>query len=275
VTRWGRRLGLYAGLLALTLFSAFPFYWMVISSLKTFSELLAGAPTFWPARLSWGFYANVLTSTSFPTFFWNSLVVTLATTGVAVTLASFAGYGLARLRFRGKRLVGRSVLLGYMFPQILLVVPLFVAIVRLGLADSYLGLTLTYVTFAFPFATWLLTAYYQTIPVELEEAARIDGASNAGAFFRITLPLALPGIATAAIFSFILAWNEFLYGLVIMNSEAKKTLAVGLYSFVGGEFSRWGEMLAASTMIVLPVLVFVLLVQRHIVSGLAAGALKG
>jgi len=269
------RIVIYATVVALTAFSTFPLVWMILSSLKPFPELMANEPRLLPTRLSLGFYQTLLKATTFLTFLRNSLIVALGTTLVSVTIASMAAYGLARLRFRLKFVVSRGVLLSYMFPQILLVVPLFVGIVTLGLADSYTGLIITYITFAFPFSTWLLTAYFQTIPVELEEAARIDGASNAGAFLRVTLPLALPGIATAAIFSFILAWNEFLYALVIMNSESKKTLSVGLYSFVGGEFLRWGELMAASTLMVLPVLVFIFLLQKHIVTGLAAGALKG
>jgi len=269
------RVLLYATVLALTTFSAFPLVWMILSSLKPFPELMANTPSLLPSRVSLGFYETLLKATTFLTFLQNSLIVALGTTVVSVTIASMAAYGLARLRFRLKYAVSRGVLLSYMFPQILLVVPLFVGIVTLGLADTYTGLILTYITFAFPFSTWLLTAYFQTIPVELEEAARIDGASNARAFLSITLPLALPGIATAAIFSFILAWNEFLYALVIMNSESKKTLSVGLYTFVGGEFFRWGEMMAASTLMVLPVLVFIFILQKHIVTGLAAGAIKG
>jgi len=269
------RIAVYATLLGLVFFSAFPLLWMILSSLKPFPELMANQPHLLPSRLSFGFYSTLLTATTFVTFLTNSVIVALGTTLVSVTFASMAAYGLSRLRIRWKFLVSRSVLLSYMFPQILLVVPLFVGIVTLGLANTYSGLILTYVTFAFPFSTWLLTAYFQTIPVELEEAARIDGASNAGAFLRVILPLALPGIATAAVFSFILAWNEFLYALVIMNSESKKTLSVGLYSFIGGEFMRWGELMAASTLMVLPVLVFIFLVQKHIVTGLAAGAVKG
>jgi ABC-type glycerol-3-phosphate transport system permease component len=266
---------IYAALSALTCFSAFPLVWMVLSSLKPFPELMANQPHLLPSRLSFGFYATLLKATAFMAFLRNSVIVALGTTAVSVAFACMAAYGLSRLQFRGKFLVSRGVLLSYMFPQILLVVPLFVGIVTLGLADTYTGLILTYVTFAFPFSTWLLTAYFQTIPLELEEAARIDGASNAGAFLRVTLPLALPGIATAGIYSFILAWNEFLYALVIMNTESKKTLSVGLYGFVGGEFLRWGELMAASTLMVLPVLVFIFLVQKHIVTGLAAGAVKG
>ncbi len=269
------RVAIYSTLGALTAFSAFPLVWMLLSSLKPFPELMANQPNLLPSRLSLGFYRTLLTSTTFVTFLRNSLIVALGTTLVSVTFASMAAYGLARLRFRWKTTVSRGVLLSYMFPQILLVVPLFVGIVTLGLADTHTGLVVTYVTFAFPFSTWLLTAYFQTIPVELEEAARIDGSSNAGAFLRVTLPLALPGIATAAIFSFILAWNEFLYALVIMNSESKKTLSVGLYSFIGGEFLRWGELMAASVLMVLPVMVFIFILQKHIVTGLAAGALKG
>jgi ABC-type glycerol-3-phosphate transport system permease component len=266
---------LYVALTVLAVFCAFPFFWMVSSSLKSFAELLANEPRLLPSAISLTFYKGIITTTNFVTNFKNTIIVTVSTIAVSVTFASLAAYALARLKFRAKRFIIRGMLIGYMLPQILLVTPLFVAMVRLHLVNTYLGLVMTYVTFAFPFATWLLTAYYETISVDLEEAARIDGASNAGVFFRITLPLAGPGIAAAAIFSFIAGWTEFLYSFVMISNESKKTLSVGLYNLIGGEFSRWGDLIAESTMMVVPVVIFFFIVQRQIVSGLEAGALKG
>ena len=143
------------------------------------------------------------------------------------------------------------------------------------LANTYLGLILTYITFSFPFATWMLIAYFQTIPKELEEAGLIDGASNLQVFLKITLPLARPGLVSAAVFSFIQAWNEFLYALVILNSESRKTLSVGLYGLFGGEVMTWGDVLAMCTLMVIPTMIFFTLVQKHLVQGLTAGAVKG
>lgn len=265
----------YLALGILSLFSVFPLYWVLLSSFRAPARLLASNPSLLPQEIYWGFYQTVLEKTPFLRFFQNSVLVTLSATGISVMLAAMAAHSLARLQFRGKRLLSRGVLLAYIFPQIVLVVPLFVGIVRLNLANTYTGLILTYVTFSFPFATWMLTAFFQTIPRELEEAALIDGASNLGVFLRIALPLARPGLVAAAVFTFLHAWNEFLYALVILNSDAKKTLSVGLYGFIGGETMNWGEVLAASTMIVLPSLLFFLLVQRHLVHGLTAGAIKG
>ncbi len=265
----------YLALGILSLFSVFPLYWVLLSSFRSPSNLLASNPSLLPQEIYWGFYQTVLEKTPFLRFFQNSVLVTLSATGISVMLAAMAAHSLARLQFRGKRFLSRGVLLAYIFPQIVLVVPLFVGIVRLNLANTYTGLILTYVTFSFPFATWMLTAFFQTIPRELEEAALIDGASNLGVFLRIALPLARPGLVAAAVFTFLHAWNEFLYALVILNSDAKKTLSVGLYGFIGGETMNWGEVLAASTMTVLPSLLFFLLVQRHLVHGLTAGAIKG
>jgi ABC-type glycerol-3-phosphate transport system permease component len=265
----------YAFLLALSIFSLFPLAWMGLSSLKRYQDIYAFPPTYWPTDLSFTFYEKVLTTTPFLSFFWNSIVVAALSTVISVAFAAMAAWSLARTRFRGRTLLMRAVLLAYLFPQILIVIPLFTIIARLGLANTYTGLVLAYVTFTFPFSTWMLTAYFEKIPYEIEEAGRIDGASNFMIFRRLVLPLAAPGIVTVAIFSFINAWNEFLYGLVILGGGDKRTLPVGLYNFVGGEFAQWGEMMAATTMTMVPTLVLFLIVQQRLAGGLTAGAVRG
>jgi multiple sugar transport system permease protein len=266
---------IYMGLTAFALFSLFPLYWMLASSVRPYAELTATPPRLFSSSFDIGSYLTVLRSSPFLRMFWNTLLISTITTVVTVALGAMAGHSLARMRFRGRLIISRSVLLAYIFPQILLVVPLFVAMVNLGLANTYTGLILTYLTFSFPFCMWMLTAYFQGVPVELEQAARIDGATNFGVFWRIVLPLARPGLAAAAIFTFIHAWNEFLYALVLLNSQNNQTLSIGLYRMVGGELMRWAELLASTSMMVLPILVAFLFLQRHFVSGLTAGAVKG
>jgi multiple sugar transport system permease protein len=268
-------LAAYAALCALMVFALGPFYWMLALSVRP-SEIVFSTP---PPLVYWDLtldnYRTVIESTPFVRMFLNSLGVSIATTAVTLLFAAMAAHSLARLRFRGRLLISRGVLITYIFPQILLVVPLFVAMVNLRLANSYLGLVLTYLTFSFPFAMWMLTAYFQTIPVELEEAALIDGASRFTVFCRIVLPLAKPGIAAAGIFTFIHAWNEFLYALVLMNAEEKATLTIGLLRLLSSETLDWGAMLAATSMMVVPVVFAFLYYQRHLVSGLTAGATRG
>lgn len=265
----------YAILCVISLLSVFPLYWMVVSSIRPAMELLMPDSGLIPSRLTLDSYKRVIFNSPFFRFLKNSLVVTICTLAITLTFSSMAAHSLARMDFRGKDLISRGILLAYVFPQIVMVVPLFVAIVKMGLANSYLGLIITYITCTFPFATWMLTAYFHTIPKELEEAALIDGASNFQVFFKITLPLARPGLVSAAVFTFIQAWNEFLYALVILNSESRKTLSVGLYGLIGGEIMTWGEVLSMCTLMVIPTMVFFVLVQKHLVEGLTAGAVKG
>lgn len=265
----------YGVLVVLSVFAVFPLVWMLISSVKPFKEIYTFPPSFIPRDAGLHFYERVLGSTPFLTFVVNSTIVTTVATVIGVTFATMAGYGLARYRFRGSRLLSQSILFAYVFPPILLVVPLFAVVSRLGLANTYTGLVLAYVTLVFPFATWLLAAYFRTIPVEIEEAARIDGASNFMVLWRVALPIAAPGIVTAAMFSFINAWVEFLYALVILGGGERRTLSVGLYDFVGGEFAQYGDLMAASAMTLAPMLVFFLIIQRRLVGGLTQGAVRG
>ena len=269
------RSGAYAALAVVAVFAVFPLYWTITSSLRARTELYETPPALHPFFLDFFYYDRVFENTPFVQMFFNSLYISLATTALTVALSAMAGHSLARMRFRGKLLITRGVLIAYIFPQILLVVPLFVAVVRLGLANTHTGLILTYMTFSFPFGLWMLTAYFQTIPVDLEEAALLDGATRFQVFTRIVLPLSKPGLAAVGIFTFIHAWNEFLYALVLLNSERKATLSVGIFRLLGGEAVDWGAVLAASTMMVIPVLAVFMYYERHLVGGLTAGATRG
>lgn len=271
----GTRIGSYVALAVVSLFSMFPLYWMVASSVRPRNILLTTPPPYFTTDFDAAAYVNIWTNTPFGQMFLNSLFISIVTTVVTVVFSAMAGHSLARLKFRGKTVISRGVLITYLFPQILLVVPLFVAMVNLGLVDTYFGLILTYMTFSFPFGMWMLTAYFQTIPVDLEEAALLDGASRLTIFLKIVLPLSRPGLAAVGIFTFIHAWNEFLYALVLLNSDEKLTLSIGLYRMLDSETVDWGEILAATSMIVAPVLVVFMFFERHLVGGLTAGATKG
>ena len=269
------RIAAYIALSAISLFAVFPLYWTLTSSLRPRNILFSAPPPYHPLFLDFGFYEKVFVATPLVRMFFNSLFVSVATTAITVIVCAMAGHSLARMRFRGKILISRGVLITYVFPQILLVVPLFVAVVRLGLANTFTGLILTYLTFSFPFGMWMLTAYFQTIPVDLEEAALIDGASRLQIFLKIVLPLSKPGLAAVGIFTFIHAWNEFLYALVLLSSETKATMSIGIFRLLGGESVDWGAVLAATSMMVIPVLVMFLFYERHLVGGLTAGATRG
>ena len=270
-----RRVLPYGVATGLAAFALFPLAWIVLSSLKTNADLYRFPPIYAPGSLSLGFYGKVLSTTPFLSFVANSVFVGLVATAIGVAFACMAGYALARARFRGRGLILRAILLAYLFPQILIVIPLFTAISKLGLANTYAGLVLAYVTFSFPFSTWMLTAYFEAVPVEIEEAGRMDGASNFTIFWRLVLPLAAPGVVTVAIFAFINAWNEFLYALVILGGGERRTLPVGLYNFIGGEFAQWGEMMAATALTMVPTLALFLLIQKRLAGGLTAGAVRG
>jgi multiple sugar transport system permease protein len=271
----GRVLAAYLVLGVLTLGAVFPFVWMALASLKASDELYHFPPTWWPHKIDLSFYHRVIDGTPFMRFMLNSAIVAVATTLIVVVLAAMAGYGLARGTFRGRGLLMRGVLVAYMFPTILFVVPLFTLISKVGLTDTYAGVVVVHVVFNFPFCTWLMAQYFQTMPIEIEEAGRADGLGNVGVFYRIALPLAAPGLATTAIFAFINSWNEFLLSFVILGGGERRTVPVGIYNFVGSEIADWGPLMAATTLALLPTLVLFVLVQRRITGGLTGGAVKG
>lgn len=230
----------------------------------------------WPEEVSWSNFTSVMTDQPFARWIFNSAVVAAATTVLGVFLATTAGYAFSRFRFPGQRAGLMSFLVSQMFPGTLMLIPLYIIIVQwLGLGSTWIGLILVYATVAIPFCVWMLKGYFDTIPLELEESARIDGASPIQIFFKIILPLAKPAVAVTALFSFMTGWNEFILAATFMDEEIMYTAPVGLRFFVGGFSQQWGYFAAGSIIVSIPVVLLFLFLQKYLVSGLTAGAVKG
>ena len=270
-----RATALYAGGAVLALWAAFPFLWMLSTSLKESSEVFASPPTLVPRHLTLGNFARLLTETNFATYFGNSLTVSFATVVLTLGVSAVGAYGLTRFRFPGRETVAGLILLTYMFAPIMIIIPFYILVKRLGLVNTHLALVLSYTTFCLPFCLWLLRAFFQSVPLELEEAALVDGAHRGRAVWHVVLPLALPGIIAAGIFTFILAWNDFLFALVLISSDELKTLPVGVNDLFNATIVDWGMIMAAGVMITLPTVGFFAGVQRYLIRGWGSGGLKG
>ena len=269
------RIYLYASVIVIVGLVAFPLFWMIASSFKPRTELYAFPPTFFPTVFTLDNYVELLTKTSFLTYFKNSMYVAVGSTLLSMIVGSFGGYALSRFRYPGFRAFARLTLLAYMLPSIMLVIPLYVVIGGLGLVNTLESLIITNTTFTLPFALWLLRSYFATIPVELEEAAMIDGATRFGALVKVIAPLAIPGIVATSIFAFTNAWNEFLYALVFIHSDSLRTLPPGMGTFIKMDsVYQWGMLMAGSVLITVPVLIFYMVVQRNLVVGLTEGGVK-
>lgn len=269
---------LFALLVILTSLNIFPIYWLVTTSFKPPNQLISrNLSALIPSKLTLENYQLILSNPKFVGYFVNSLFVAIATTLIATLLASLSGYALARLKFWGSRTLGRMVILTYIVPSVLIVIPLFMLIVRLGLQNTVISLIMAHVTFALPFSMWMMRGYFEGIPDELAEAAMVDGASRLGAFFKVVLPLAAPGLVATAMFSFILSWNEYLFALILVNDDAFRTLPVGIqatYRTNDMDPQLWAALMSASVISTIPVVLLFLLLQEFLVAGLTAGALK-
>jgi multiple sugar transport system permease protein len=267
----------YLPLTILLLGMLFPFYWMVVTSLKSLGEVFdyKTAPL-WVVNPTLSNYAYLFEKIDFGRWFVNSLLIAVATTVFSVVVSILAGYAIARLKFRGATTLGVLVFITYLVPKTLLFLPLAQVMNSLGALGNLASLALAYPTFLIPFCTWLLTGFFRTIPIDPEECAMVDGCSRLGAAARITLPMAVPGVLTAAIFSFTLSWNELLYALVFVTGEANKTLPVGLInSLAQRDFFNWGPLMAGATLASIPVAVLYFFFMDKFVGGLTAGAVKG
>jgi multiple sugar transport system permease protein len=265
----------YAVLLALGLIVLFPFYWMTVTSFKGEDQMRSLVSMFWPSPFMLENYQQLLSKTEFVSWYGNSLIVSVASTLLATGVGTIGAYALARLKFLGRGFMASATLITYLVPPSILFIPLYAQIKTLGLSNSLYGLVLSYPSFTVPFVTWLLMGYFESIPEELEESAMIDGATRFGAFRRIILPLAAPGVLAAGLYAFTQAWNEFLYSLVFITDARLRTLPVGLASFITGDVYGWGYLMAGAVLTTLPVIAAYIYLQKFMVEGLTAGSVKG
>ena len=268
---------LWLGLAALTLFAMLPFVWVFLASFKTRAELYATPIVYLPASLSVANYVEAWTSklTPFSRFFANSLWVS-SVTMVATTLVSIlAGYALARFRFAGRQTFLLIFLATQMFPAVLLIAPLLSQWYALGLIDTYQALIYSNFSFTVPFTVWMLVGYFESIPLELEESAMLDGCNRFGALCRVVLPLAAPGVAATAIFAFVASWSELLFAITFTSQTEMRTLSAGLLFMVGQYEIQWGQLSAGVIISTVPVAILFTYLQRHLIQGLSAGAVKG
>jgi multiple sugar transport system permease protein len=269
-----RKFILPCSVVAIGAFSLLPFLWFVLTSWKSPTEITAIPPQVIPS-FHWGFYRSALNEYGLLRYIWNSAIVAAATTVISIAIASLGAYALARFNFPWTRYYLMLLLAVSMFPQIAIAGPVWRILSGLGWLNSYHGIVAAYIALALPFSIWVLTTFFKELPYEIEEAALVDGCTRLQALRKVVLPLAAPGLFTAAILVFIHAWNEFFFALIILTDPALQTLPVGIALFPGEYTMPWGEISAASTIATLPLIVLTLLFQRRIVQGLSAGAVKG
>jgi multiple sugar transport system permease protein len=253
----------------------FPLYWMLSASLTPERELFSGALRYVPLSLTLEHYATVITQTSIPRYFFNSLTVSVCSSALTLVVAVSGGYALARYRFRGKTSVILMFLVTQMTPIVALIIPLFILFRTLGLLNSLYSLMIIYTVLNAPFCVMLMRGFFAGVPAELEEAAMVDGCTRWGAIIRIATPLARPGLIATFLFAFTGAWNELLFAIMFLNTEQTFTLPVGLYMFISQYDVHWGRMMAGAVIALAPTLAVFGVVQRYMVKGLAAGAVKG
>jgi len=270
-------LGVYLPLAAFLVFALFPFYWMLISSFKANQELYSlKANRLWIANPTLDQFRDLFAKTAIIQWLWNSFFVSFLTAFISMSFGIMAGYALARLKFPGAQAFGLATFITYLVPTTLIFIPLARVVQSFGLSNSIWALVVTYPTFLIPFCTWMLIAYFKSIPKDMEECAMIDGCSRIGAMVRIVLPMAIPGVIFSAMFSFTLSWNEFVYALTFISDTTHKTMSVAVPTeLIRGDAYFWGELMAASLLGSVPVALLYSFFMDYFVSGLTAGALKG
>lgn len=265
----------YLAALAVMLVAVFPFLWMLSTSFKLPQDTFKAIPQLMPPHFTWENYTKVLQGTALPRYFVNSLYIALLVTLLSIGMAALGAYGISRFKFPGRRFVSMFILCIQMFPSVVLIIPLFIAMRNMQLLNTHFSLIVSYTTFTLPLCIWILKGFFDEIPRELEEAAQIDGCSGGTAFFRVILPLTLPGIAATGIYAFIGSWNEFLFAMTFINQDELNTMPVGLTSFFGQNTVEWNQLMAASVLFTIPSLVFFGFARKYLAEGMVSGAVKG
>jgi ABC-type glycerol-3-phosphate transport system permease component len=260
--------------LALLVFTAFPFAWMASTALKPSREIFVTPPSLWPTHVTLDNVSRLFAETRFLSYFRNSLTVSFATVGLTLLVSVPAAYSLTRFRFHGREKIAGLILFTYMFAPIMIIIPFYVAMRFLGLTNSHVGLILAYTAFCLPFNLWLLRTFFQSIPLEIEEAALIDG-NRLQAIVYVVLPLALPGVVATGIFTFILAWNDYIFARVLLSADELKTLPVGIADLYNASVVDWGIIMAAGLLVIVPVAAVFVFIQKFLIAGWGSGGVKG
>ena len=264
----------YLYLSVLSVMAVFPLLWIVLCSVKKQGELLSNPTKLIPSAVTLDNFKNVLINLGFLNNIGNSIIIAFSSTLITITISALGAYGIVRFYPRFGKLMTRVLITTYMFPPILLAVPYSIIMGNAGLMNTRIGLVIVYLSFSVPYAIWLLVGFFQTVPLEIEEAARVDGANKIQVFVNVALPIVAPGLVAVAIYTFINAWNELLYALIMTNSTSKMTVSIALKSLEGQEILDWGTMMAASVLVVVPSIIFFMLIQKKIAGGLSQGSIK-
>jgi len=251
-----------------------PAYWVVVNSVKTLPELVSPTPTFWPHTFTWSNYVNLFNQIPFVTYFRNSIYVAFAVTAITLALSGLAAYSLYRCRYRGRDLLFKVFMSSYIFPRVLLLIPLYVVFTRLRIIDTLTALVIVYVTTIAPFSIWMLHAFFTEVPLELEDAAMVDGASRFQVLLRIFLPLSATGLAALGLYAFLMSWTEYFFALTFIISDPHKTLPLGMAQFLQEYSIDWGLLMSSSVIIAIPPIVLFAIAGRWFIKGLTAGAIK-
>ncbi len=250
-----------------------PFLWVVLTSVKSDADIFSDTVGIFSAKIKFDKYARLLNS-NFLIYIKNSVFVCSISTIITVFVSILAAYGLSRYAFKGKDLISGTLVFSQLFPFVVLLTPLYILFWKFKLINTFVGLIISYIAITLPFCVYMLLGYFRGVPLSLDEAASIDGSSTARILFQIILPITWPGIVATAVFSFVRSWNEYLFALTFMNDEMKKTIPVGLANYFGQYTTDWGSIMSASVIATIPTLIFFIVMQKQIVSGLAAGAVK-
>ncbi|UKS26925.1 carbohydrate ABC transporter permease [Paenibacillus sp. HWE-109] len=265
---------MYAILIFASLLVLIPVLWMLSTALKPAQEVMVTPPQWIPEHISFEAFSRIWKDYPFGTYFMNSTYIVLVSTGISLVFSALAGYGASRFNFRGKGSFLTFLLITQMFPSIMLLIPFYKVLQKLGLIDTHLGLIVVYISFSIPFCTWMMLGFFQGIPKELDEAAKIDGCGKIRTFVQIILPLSLPGLAATAIYSLIVGWNEYMFAFILTTSDNMKTLPVGIGQLNGFYKIVWNDLMAASIVSSLPLIILFLFLQKYFISSLTAGAVK-
>lgn len=273
----GKRLGdivCNVYLIVLSVFAVFPLLWLLVSSFKSSSEMLNNPTKILPVQWTLENFKTVLITLNFTINIRNSVIIAAATTIIAIIISSLAAYGVVRFFPKLGDVMTKVLVTTYMFPSIMLVIPYAMVMSKLGLTNTRIGLVLVYLSFSVPYAVWMLVGFFKTVPIGIEEAARIDGANKLQVFVQVVLPLVAPGIVSTAIYVFINAWNEYLYSMILMSSSDKTTISVAVKTLEGADILNWGSLMAACAIVVVPSIIFFCFIQSKLAGGLSDGAVK-